>query len=52
VRADAPIFASSQIVEEGGIEFEHDDAEGSEAMVEKFRSFLDDVTPDDFMQHG
>ena len=52
VRADAPIFAAAHIVEDGGIEFEHDDAEGSEAMVEKFRSFLEDVSPDDFMSQG
>ncbi|MEO6867152.1 MAG: bifunctional nuclease family protein, partial [Gaiellales bacterium] len=29
VRADAPIYAAAQIVDDGGIEFEHDDEEGS-----------------------
>lgn len=52
VRADAPIFASSEIVADSGIEFEQDAGEGSDEMVEKFRSFLEDVSPDDFLSHG
>ena len=52
VRADAPIFASAQIVEESGIEFEQDALEDKDEMVDKFRSFLEDVSPDDFLSHG
>ena len=48
VRAEAPIFASEQIVMDSGIEFEQDAIGDTDEMVEKFRSFLDDVTPDDF----
>ncbi len=48
VRAEAPIFAASAVVEEHGIEFEQDKLEDRESMVEEFRSFLEDVTPDDF----
>jgi bifunctional DNase/RNase len=49
VRADAPIFASEHIVMESGIEFEQDQLDDSDEMVEKFRSFLEDVTPEDFL---
>ena len=48
VRADAPIFASEQIVIDSGIEFEQDAMGDTDEMVDRFRSFLDDVTPDDF----
>lgn len=53
VRADAPIFASEQIVAESGIEFEQEDANAdSSEVVEQFRSFLEDVNPDDFLRNG
>ncbi|MCW2922060.1 MAG: bifunctional nuclease family protein [Thermoleophilia bacterium] len=48
VRAEAPIFAAEQIVMDSGIEFEQDAIGDTDEMVEKFRTFLDDVTPDDF----
>jgi bifunctional DNase/RNase len=48
VRADAPIFAAEQIVIDSGIEFEQDAIGDTDEMVDKFRSFLDNVTPDDF----
>ena len=48
VRAEAPIFAAEQIVMDSGIEFEQDAIGDTDEMVEQFRSFLDDVTPDDF----
>jgi bifunctional DNase/RNase len=48
VRAEAPIFAAEQIVVDSGIEFEQDAIGDTDEMVEQFRSFLDDVTPDDF----
>lgn len=52
VRTDAPIFASSDLLEENGIEFEQG-VEDTEEIVESFRSFLDNVTPDDFREaHG
>jgi bifunctional DNase/RNase len=49
VRAEAPIFASEQIVVESGIEFEQEAMGDTDEMVERFRSFLEDVTPEDFM---
>jgi bifunctional DNase/RNase len=53
VRADAPIFASDAIVAESGIEFEQEDAGADSAeVVEQFRSFLEDVNPDDFLRNG
>ena len=50
IRAEAPIFAANQVIEESAIEFEGDDVdqEQLEAEVQKFKSFLEDVTPEDF----
>ncbi len=47
VRADAPIFAADEVIEESAIEFEGDDA-SEEEMVTEFRKFLDNVSPDEF----
>ena len=47
VRAGAPIFAAEDVIEESAIEFEHD-VEDTEEVVEKFKDFLDNVTPEDF----
>jgi bifunctional DNase/RNase len=44
-RSGAPVFASKALLDEAGIEI-HDDNE--EAEIERFREFLDDVTPEDF----
>jgi bifunctional DNase/RNase len=51
VRAGAPIFAAEDVIEESAIEFEHD-VEDTEEVVDKFKEFLDEVTPDDFAQGG
>ena len=47
VRADAPIYAADEVIEESAIEFEGDDA-SEEEMVTEFRKFLDNVSPDEF----
>ena len=47
VRAGAPIFAAEDVIEESSIEFEHE-VEDQEEVVEKFKDFLDNVTPEDF----
>ena len=47
VRSGAPIFAADEVISESAIEFEHD-VEESEDVVEKFKEFLDQVTPEDF----
>lgn len=47
VRTDAPIFASTQLIDENAIEFERE-VDDTEEIVERFRDFLDGVTPDDF----
>jgi bifunctional DNase/RNase len=52
VRADAPIFASADIVESSGIEFEQDVLADSDDMLAEFRTFLEDVSPDDFSSAG
>jgi hypothetical protein len=51
IRAEAPIFAAERVIEESAIEFEGDDVseEQLEAEVSKFKAFLEDVTPDQFI---
>jgi uncharacterized protein len=50
IRADAPIFAADDVIEESAIEFEGDEInqEDLEKEVSKFKQFLDHVTPDEF----
>jgi bifunctional DNase/RNase len=47
VRCGAPIYAAEEVIAESAIEFEHD-VEESEDVVEKFKEFLDEVSPEDF----
>ena len=50
IRADAPIYAADEVIEESAIEFEGDEVnqEELEREVSKFKQFLDHVTPDEF----
>src|SRR5437867_6017100 len=47
VRAEAPIFADDRVIEESAIEFEGEEV-NEEEIVDEFRRFLDQVTPDEF----
>ena len=47
VRAEAPIFADDRVIEESAIEFEGEEVNEDE-IVDEFRKFLDQVTPDEF----
>ncbi len=47
VRAGAPIFAAERVIEESAIEFEGEEV-NEEEIVDEFRKFLDDVSPDQF----
>ena len=51
IRSEAPIFAADRVIEESAIEFEGEDVdeEQLEAEVQKFKSFLEEVTPEDFV---
>jgi uncharacterized protein len=44
VRTTVPIFADERVLEDAGIEIEDED----EDEVERFKEFLDQVTPEDF----
>lgn len=44
VRIDAPIFANEEVLEAAGIELRDEE----ETEVQKFREFLDQVSPEDF----
>jgi bifunctional DNase/RNase len=50
VRAEAPIFVADEVIEESAIEFEGEEINDAdlEKEVSKFRSFLENVTPDEF----
>src|SRR5204862_7104226 len=54
IRAEAPIFAADDVIEESAIEFEGDEVnqEDLEKEVSKFKQFLDHVTPDEFAVEG
>ena len=47
VRSDAPIYAAERVIEESAIEFEGEEV-NEEEIVDEFRKFLDDVSPDQF----
>ena len=47
VRSGAPIFAAEEVIAESAIEFEHE-VEDTDEVVDKFKDFLDQVTPEDF----
>ncbi|MGH3129686.1 MAG: bifunctional nuclease family protein [Gaiellaceae bacterium] len=47
IRVDAPIFAADDVIEESAIEFEGGEV-NEEEMVDEFKRFLDNVTPDEF----
>ncbi|HWI22725.1 MAG TPA: bifunctional nuclease family protein [Baekduia sp.] len=47
VRSGAPIFAAEDVVAESAIEFEHE-VEDTEEVVDRFKDFLDEVSPEDF----
>ena len=49
VRVEAPIFVAEEVIDESSIEFDQN-IEDNEQVVEKFKDFLDDVSPEDFMQ--
>jgi uncharacterized protein len=51
VRAEAPIFADDRVIEESAIEFEGEEV-NEEEIVDEFRKFLDQVTPDEFAVEG
>lgn len=46
-RSSAPLFAAPEVLEEAGVEIRDDD---EEAEVERFREFLEQVTPEDFQE--
>lgn len=48
VRTEAPIFATAQLIDENAIEFERE-IDDTEEIVESFRDFLEQVSPDDFV---
>ena len=51
IRAEAPIYAADSVIEESAIEFEGEEV-NEEEIVDEFRKFLDQVTPDEFAVEG
>lgn len=50
VRTGAQVFASPGVLDEAGIELEEESEEEEE--IERFREFLDEITPEDFEGSG
>ena len=48
-RTGAPIFVTRSVLDEAGVEIRDEDEEDE---VERFRSFLDEVDPEDFGSHA
>jgi bifunctional DNase/RNase len=51
VRTETPIFAEEALLDEAGVEAPDASEDGEadeEAILDEFRDFLDDITPDDF----
>ncbi len=46
-RTESPLFAAREVLEEVGVEIQDTD---EEEEIERFREFLEDVTPEDFEQ--
>ena len=44
-RTGAPVFADRELLDDVGVEIEE---EGQEDEIERFREFLEDITPEDF----
>jgi uncharacterized protein len=51
VRSEVPIYAAEHVIEESAIEFEGEEP-NDEEVVDEFRKFLDDVSPDQFAVGG
>jgi bifunctional DNase/RNase len=49
IRAEAPIFAADDVIEESAIEMEGDEINEDE-VVDEFRKFLDKVSAEDFIE--
>lgn len=47
VRSEAPIFASQELLETNGVEFDQETEEADTVLAE-FKEFLDTVSPEDF----
>jgi bifunctional DNase/RNase len=48
VRTSAPLFAARDVLDEAGVEIRDED---EEEEIERFREFLDEITPEDFEGH-
>ncbi|MGH3427096.1 MAG: bifunctional nuclease domain-containing protein, partial [Mycobacteriales bacterium] len=48
LRAGADIACSEEVLEEAGILIPDDQKDDQEVEVERFREFLDNITPEDF----
>src|SRR4051794_5322063 len=49
VRAEAPMFAADDVIEDSAIEFESEEV-NEEEIVSEFQQFLEHVTPDEFAE--
>ena len=50
VRADVPIAAARGLIDEVGVVVDEDDVEASEEIMDEFRDFIENISPDDFQE--
>jgi len=50
LRAEVPVLVADRVLDEAGIPVEEDEERDDTEEVERFRAFLDHVTPEDFDQ--
>lgn len=49
IRCGVPIYVSQEVFDEAGMDIvDNEEVENSEEEVEKFRAFLDEISPEDF----
>jgi bifunctional DNase/RNase len=48
VRTSAPIFVADQVIDDSAIEFGAEEPPEEQEVVDEFKKFLEDVSPDDF----
>ena len=48
IRSETPIFAAEEVLDEGGLAIPEEQETEQETEVEKFREFLDSISPEDF----
>ncbi|MFZ9354895.1 MAG: bifunctional nuclease domain-containing protein, partial [Ilumatobacteraceae bacterium] len=50
VRAEVPIAATRELIDEVGVVVDEEDDEASEEIMDEFRDFIENISPEDFQE--